>query len=49
MNLPAHPQQHDDQPSPPGVNRVAVAITTIAIALAAVLVIAHLTGVVGPG
>lgn len=49
MNMPAHPEQHDDQPSPTGVNWVAVAITTIAIALAAALVIAHLTGVVGPG
>ena len=48
MELPAHPQRHDDQESATGVNWVAVVVITVVIALVAVLVILHLTGIVGP-
>jgi hypothetical protein len=49
MDLPPHPDRHDDQPSATTTNWVAVAVITIVIALVAVLVILHLAGVVGPG
>jgi hypothetical protein len=48
MELPAHPQRPDDQESATGANWVAVAVITVVIALVAVLVILHLTGIVGP-
>jgi hypothetical protein len=48
MELPAHPQRHDDQESETGVTWVAVVVITVVIALVAALVILHLTGIVGP-
>jgi hypothetical protein len=49
MDLPAHPQRHDDHESaPPTINRATVLVVTLVLALLAVLVILHLTGVVGP-
>jgi hypothetical protein len=48
MELPTHPERDDDQESATAVNWTTVLIVTVVFALVAVLVILHLTGVVGP-
>ena len=49
MELPSHPERDDDQESATAINWVTVLVVTVVFALVAVLVILHLTGVVGPG
>jgi len=48
MELPPHPERDDDQESATTVNWTTVGVVTVAFALVALLVILHLTGVVGP-
>jgi hypothetical protein len=48
MELPAHPEQDDDQKSATTINWATVLAITVVFALAATLVILHLTGIVGP-
>jgi hypothetical protein len=48
MELPTHPQRDDDQESATATNWAAVLAITVVVALVAVLVILHLTGIVGP-
>ena len=48
MELPAHPEQDDDQESATTINWATALVVTIVLALVAVLVILHLTGILGP-
>lgn len=48
MELPAHPERDDDQESATTINWATVLAVTVVLALAATLVILHLTGIVGP-
>ena len=48
MELPAHPEQDDDRESATTINWATVLVITIVVALVAVLVVLHLTGIVGP-
>jgi hypothetical protein len=48
MELPAHPQRDDDQESATAISWTAVVVIAIVFALVAVVVILHLTGIVGP-
>ena len=48
MELPTHPQRDDDQESATTVNWTGVVLVALVFAVAATLVILHLTGVVGP-
>jgi hypothetical protein len=48
MELPTHPEQGDDQESAASMSWVTVLVVGVVVALVAVLVILHLTGIVGP-
>lgn len=51
-DLPSHPDRRDTEPpdsSPPGTRRRAVMIAVAVIALLAVMIVLHVTGVVGAG
>jgi hypothetical protein len=49
MELPNHPQRDDDDQEPAtATNWVTVLAVTVVFAVVAILVILHLTGVVGP-
>jgi hypothetical protein len=48
MELPKHPEQGDDQESAASISWVTVLALSIVFALVALLVILHLTGIVGP-
>jgi hypothetical protein len=48
MELPAHPERDDDQESATTTNWGTVLAIAVVFALAATLVILHLTGIVGP-
>ena len=48
MELPTHPEQDDDQESATSIGWVTVLAVGVVFALVAVLVILHLTGIVGP-
>jgi hypothetical protein len=48
MELPSHPERDDDQESATAVNWTTVLVVTVVVGLVALLVILHLSGVVGP-
>ena len=48
MDLPPHPEHHDDQESATGTHWATVLLVGVVFALVATLVILHLTGIVGP-
>jgi hypothetical protein len=48
MELPTHPEQDDDQESATSIGWGTVLVVSVVFALVAVLVILHLTGIVGP-
>jgi hypothetical protein len=48
MELPTHPERDDDQEPATGIGWVTVLLVSVVVPLLAVLVILHLTGIVGP-
>jgi hypothetical protein len=48
MELPTHPEQDDDHESATSIGWGTVLVVSVVFALVAVLVILHLTGIVGP-
>jgi hypothetical protein len=49
MSLPRHPGQDEDAPAPSVPNRLTLVIVAGVMALIALVVVLHLTGVIGAG
>jgi hypothetical protein len=50
MDLPSHPESDEDPgPAPRGGSRAGTLVVAALLALVALIVILHLTGVMGPG
>ena len=50
MDLPSHPESDEDPgPTPPSSSRAGTVVVAALLALVAVIVILHLTGIMGPG
>jgi hypothetical protein len=49
MSLPRHPAEDEDAPTPSAPNRLTLVIAAGVVTLIALVVVLHLTGVIGAG